>query len=287
MIPNHVLGHRPPEEAGRAGQGRPRYTFGVNRLEITDFDKNCLLLLEASPKKHSRHCFRSAINHFEKAEKLIQTDQEMAAFRCITAEEEAASGLMQVLRERRYENADKLRPRDHIHKNAIFPFLVVLGSFFHEVIGVHGVIPKLHIKEENGKRLLTIGVPMVIEGEELLVYPVPPLNFMIKSDERRISYRKQITAFVEAQGARDISTHVREQANLRNQILYASPSGYPGVSNLKTEFFTIRQKRIFALLKAYLFIYPYSERQPFVQDVLDAFLAMIGALDTHDLHEEV
>jgi hypothetical protein len=119
------------------------------------------------------------------------------------------------------------------------------------------------------------------------VYPVPPLNLMVTSDERRISYKRQIAAFVETQGARDISTHIREQANLRNQILYAGPNGYPNISSLKPEFFTIRQRRIFALLKAYLFIYPYKERQPFVQDALDAFLAMLGIIDTHDLHDEV
>lgn len=211
----------------------------------------------------------------------------MAAFRCITAEEEAATGLMYILKERKYENADKLRQRDHVHKNAVIPFFGILGGFFQETLGVQGVIPKFHIKEENGKRLLTIGVPVVIQGEELLAYPVPPLNLMVTSDERRISYKKQIAAFVEAQGARDISTHIREQANLRNQILYAGPEGYPSISNLKAEFFTTRQRRIFALLKAYLFIYPYKERQPFVQDALDAFLAMLGILDTHDLHDEV
>lgn len=256
-------------------------------MEISAFEKNCISLLDESPKSHARHCFRSAMNHLEKSKKLIPIDQEMAAFRCITSEEEAASGLMHVLKDRKYENADKLRQRDHVHKNAVIPFFGILGSFFQETLGVQGVKPKFHIKEENGKKLLTIGVPMVVVGEEVLAYPVPPLNLMVTSDERRISYKRQIAAFVEAQGARDISTHIREQANLRNQILYAGPDGYPSISILKEEFFSIRQKRILALLKAYLFIYPYKERQPFVQDSLDAYLAMMGILDTHNLHDEV
>lgn len=134
---------------------------------------------------------------------------------------------------------------------------------------------------------MTIGLPMRIDEEEVLAYPVPPLNFMVTSDERRISYKRQIALFVKSQCASDISTYIRQQANLRNKILYAAPDGYPSISNLKEEFFTNRQKRIFALLKAYLFIYPYKERQPFVQDALDAFLAMLGILDTHDLHDEV
>lgn len=256
-------------------------------MEISAFDQNCISLLDESPRSQSRHCFRSAVNHLSKSKKLISIDAEMAAFRCITAEEEAASGLMNVLKERKYENAEKLRQRDHVHKNAVIPFFGILGSFFHETLGTQGVIPKFHIKEESGKRLLMIGIPMIVEGEEVLAYPVPPLNLIVTSDERRISYKRQIAAFVEAQGARDISTHIRKEANLRNQILYASPEGYPSISKLKTEFFINRQERIFALLKAYLFIYPYKERQPFVQDALDAFLAMLGILDGHGLHDEV
>ncbi len=42
-----------------------------------------------------------------------------------------------------------------------------------------------------------------------------------------------------------------------------------------------------AMLRAYLMIEPYKERQPFVQDSLNAFLAMVISLKLENLHEKV
>ena len=41
------------------------------------------------------------------------------------------------------------------------------------------------------------------------------------------------------------------------------------------------------MLRAYLLIEPYEEPQPFVQDSLGAFLAMLGTLKLDNLHEDV
>jgi hypothetical protein len=253
----------------------------------TQFDENCAALLAAAPKRHSRHCLRSALKHLELASKLTTADPAMAIFRAITAEEEAASGIMHVLKERGYENAGHLRVRDHVHKNALIPFLAILGQFFHELLGVHDFEPKLHIKDEDGQRRLTVALPMTINGEIRLAYPIPPLNFSVSSEERRLSYRRQVEAFVAKQGARDITAHIREQANLRNKVLYAGPDGYPVIREVKEEFLLLRARKVHALLKAYLLIFPYNERQPFVQDALDAFLNMLGIVDVPDLHKEI
>ena len=42
-----------------------------------------------------------------------------------------------------------------------------------------------------------------------------------------------------------------------------------------------------ALVRAYLLVQPYQEQLSFVQDALDAFLAMLGELKENDLHEDV
>lgn len=44
---------------------------------------------------------------------------------------------------------------------------------------------------------------------------------------------------------------------------------------------------VMAMLRAYLMIAPYKEPQRFVQDSLDAFLAMVISLKHEDLHEAV
>lgn len=251
------------------------------------FDDRCITLLKDSPKRHSRHCFRSALNHLACAEKLLTIDPEMCAFRGITAEEEAASGLMHCLKECGYENAEKLRPRDHGQKSSATPFLSVLGTFFHQTFAANGLQVRFHIKDQEGERRLTIGIPMVVGGVETYAYPVPPLNFSVTSDAQRVSYKQQIAGLIEKTGARDILSYVKTQANQRNTVLYAGPDGYPKLLGLKPDFLSLRQVRVLAMMRAYLFFYPYREHQPFVQDALDAFLAMLGALENHGLHEEI
>ena len=252
------------------------------------FDKRCLDLLDASPKRQSRHCLRSALHHLDCATRLRGIDNAMAAFRGLTAEEEAASGFMHCLKERGYENAQRLKPRDHVHKNAITPFLDVLGLFFHETIrGQLADEPVLRLDGEGAETKLLIALPMLVDGETKLVQPIPPFSFSVTSASRPLSYRRQIDEFVRNRGAKSISDHLRAQANLRNELLYAGPNGYPSDVDLPDEFFDTRRVRVMALIRGYLLVQPYAEKLPFVQDALNAFLAMLGALPEHDLHPEL
>ena len=256
-------------------------------MELTGFDKNCIQLVDDAPSRRSRHCFRSALKHVELAEVLVTIDPAMAIFRGITAEEEAASGLMFCLQELGYANAEKLNPRNHVHKSAMIPFFRVLGSFFQETIGTNGLKPIFHIQTEGRERRLTVAIPLQINGAALNAYPIPPLNFSVKSEGRSPSYRRQIEQHAQSAGFSNMTSYVKREANLRNQLLYASSEGYPAVSEVNPSFLAVRQAHVMALLRAYLFIFPYPERQPFVQDALDAFLVMLGRLEAHDLHAEV
>lgn len=255
-------------------------------MEKTKFDENCIELLNEAPKRHSRHCFRSALNHLERAERLLTIDPEMSVFRGVTAEEEAASGLMMCLKELGYQNADKLKPRDHVQKSAVVPFFSILGSFFHETF-LEDMKLIIQIGEIDGERRLKIGIPMENYGIDKLAYPIPPLNFAVTSDEKRPSYKHQIASFIETSGTRDILSYIKKQANIRNTVLYARNEGYPSLEHLKPDFLITRQRRVLAMMRAYLFIFPYRELQPFVQDALDAYLAMLGVLKDHGLNDDV
>ena len=259
----------------------------TNTMELSPFDKNCIALLDAAPKRHSRHCFRSAFNHLEYTEKLLQVDPAMAIFRGITAEEEAASGIMQCLIERKYLNAQKLDPRNHVHKNAVIPFLRILSLFHGNFHKLNNIQLRFHIKDEEGKRRLTIAIPMVVNSEEILMYPIPPLNFALSIEAKPPSYEKQIATYLKANGVKEILKYLRAEANIRNKILYAGPSGYPKVIEISPTFLSTKIANVLILLRAYLFIFPYKESQPFVQHALDAYLSMLGTLKKRDLHVEV
>ena len=255
-------------------------------MEFSPFEKRLVSLVEKS-KSRGRSRIRNALNHLEHAWTLRTVDLEMAAFRAITAEEEAASGLMYTLQEIGYVNSEKLRPKYHWHKSAVTPFIIVLSLFFEDFLKANGIQPIFQIKTEGEAEYLSMGIPIRVEDKPLLAQPIPPLNFGITVDGKPKSYREELDRFLAERGASSMETHAKELANLRNKILYAADSGYLKIAELQDEFFAIRKRRVFAMLCAYLFVYPYSERQPFVQHCLDTFLVILGSMSNPYKNEEV
>ncbi|MCB1605317.1 MAG: hypothetical protein KDI59_11755, partial [Xanthomonadales bacterium] len=75
-------------------------------MEFSGFEEKILGAVEDC-KGSVKHCARNAINHLEKAWVIRDIDIEMAVFRGITAEEEAASAVFHCLKNHRYSNAHK------------------------------------------------------------------------------------------------------------------------------------------------------------------------------------
>ena len=242
-------------------------------------------MVDSAPNRQSRHCLRSAFYHLERAMILASIDPAMAAFRALTAEEEASTSLMYCLKEKGYKNASLLKPKDHVQKNAVSPFLNILGSSFAKTIGAQFQDFKLILEGEGENRRMLIALSLFIDGEEMWVRPIPPLNFTVTSNGKPLSYRPEIDSLVETTGRKDIIEHLRSEANRRNLLLYAGPNGYPGNVQLPEGYFENRKKFLLTILRAYLLIQPYQEKLSFVQDSLDAFLSMAGSLKESELHE--
>lgn len=255
-------------------------------MEFQDFDNKCIELLATRPNRQSKHCFRSAINHLERAEILFPIDNPMAVFRCFTAEEEAASGLMYCLKDKRYKNAEKLDPRNHVHKNVVIQFFGILSQFVEDQFRRFGIEMLLNMAENNGSRNLFLEVRMDFGKGPTTFIPTPPLNFKLLHEDKRFSYKEQIEKLVESKEAKEIGSYLRAIANQRNMVLYASQKGFPSEIEIEDKFFPAYKKRVLALLRAYLMIDPYEENQCFVQDALDAFLAMLIKYKFEDLHGE-
>ena len=117
--------------------------------------------------------------------------------------------------------------------------------------------------------------------------PDPPFNFSFVHEGKSFSYRQQIDKFVKSKDVKEIKNCLREEANKRNDVLYATPQGFPASIEITPKFFPAYWKRVMAILRAYLMIAPYKEPQPFVQDSLNAFLAMVISLKQEGLHEAV
>jgi hypothetical protein len=255
-------------------------------MELQDLDKYCLELLELIPSKQSRHCFRSAINHLERAETLFPIDSSMAVFRCYTAEEEAASGLIYCLKDKGYKNAEKLNPRNHVQKNAVIQFFSILCQFVEDSFREFEIDTFLSVVQSNEERKLVFGANMDLGNGTTKFIPEPPLNFKLIHEEKRFSYKEQINGLVESKAVKEIGEHLKNVANQRNLLLYASQQGYPADIEIEDKFFPAYQNRVLTLLRTYLMIEPYRGDQFFVQDALDAFLAMLEKQNFDDLHDE-
>ncbi|MBC9071842.1 hypothetical protein IAI53_07660 [Thauera sp. CAU 1555] len=249
-------------------------------LRLTEDERKVLALLDAAPPSFARHCFRSAIEHLRRALLIQDLDPAMAMFRGITAEEEAASGLMRALLAKHYPNAHFLNPRDHVQKQAVTPFLRILLHHMAEFKfdGVRRI--GLAIKKVDGVDRLVVGILLDGDAEQLVAAPVPPLEFQLREGEGEgfPDLSRSIQMLLQSTGYSDTLRFLKAEANLRNRILYAGEKGYPRVSTLNHEFLADRQRRVFMILKTALLILPYDQVQSFAADALERFLRLVNRI---------
>lgn len=249
-------------------------------LQLTEDDRKVINLLDAEPPSQARHCFRSAINHLRRAQVIQDIDPAMAIFRGITAEEEAASGLMHAFIQRNYPNANLLKPKVHLQKHAITPYLRFLLHHLAE-IKLNGVRTfRLAIQKIDGLNRLTIVLLLEGEGEEMAATPLPPLNFSVREGDGGgfPDISRNIRELLGPVGYTNVQSFLKNEANLRNRILYAGPDGYPSIQALQPEFILDRQRRVLNILKVALLILPYDEIQPFASEALASFLRLLNRL---------
>lgn len=248
-------------------------------LPLSSDDKKILDLLEREPGGRTTHCFRSAIDHLRRGRLIQEIDPAMAVFRGITAEEEAASGLMHAFILRAYPNAHLLRPRDHVQKHAVTPFIRSLLNHLSEIC-LNGVreLRLAMSKDSYAPKLL---VAFLLEGpdEPQIATTSPPLNLSFREGDGAFpDLSRNVRKLLEATGYTNALKFLQAEANLRNRILYAAPDGYPQVKELQPEYLHERQRRVFMILKATLLILPYTEVQPFAAEALNSFLSLVKQL---------
>lgn len=255
--------------------------FRLNKREEKTFE-----MIKAT-KSRGRHSLRNAWNHLERGWAIREIDPAMAAFRAITAEEEAATGLIHAVRDRGYDNSNLLNPRDHVHKQAIYPFFQLLSDFYAESIEPMGWKVILRVESRADPHRLKISIPMNVNGEEVYATPDPPLNLNIKADGKPVSFKRQIDKLANLKNVKRVESYIKAKANQRNTLLYAGPNGYPHLETVYESFFFEQKKIVMAMAYAYLLIEPYDEKQPFVQQAIDSLLKMLGRVQSTHLHDEV
>lgn len=255
---------------------------------LAEGDERILQLLAVEPPSHHRNCFRCAIQHLHLSYALHTVDPAMAMFRAITAEEEAASGLLRCLISRGYPLSEHLRPREHVQKHAVTPFLQSIVQHLSNLRfdALHSV--RLAVKEVEGAQRLVVAMNIGESEQELWATPTPPLNMSFREgpDMTAPTFHLDFKRLIEPKGYKNIRSFLDSEVNLRNRILYAAPDGIPFVEGLKVEFMVDRQHRVLSMIKALLLISPYAEHQPFVVEALRAFLILVGKLNAEPSSNE-
>lgn len=225
-----------------------------------------------------KHCARNAIAHIERAWKIKDVDPEMAAFRAITGEEEAATAIMHSLRRRKYKGAEKLKYRDHTYKAAVFPFFQAISGLFARHLEQFKPTLEIDAKAEKPILKTRINVPGPT-GELMHAYPDLPLHFEVTINGKVHDFSHELDELATAKNVKKITDYIKRQANARNVILYASNKGIPKIEHPPIEEIIERKDAIvFGHLVIYLMIDPHKEHQLFVQQALTAFLKMLNAI---------
>ncbi len=203
----------------------------------------------------------NAIDHMFKARELINVDPNMACFRAICAEEEAATSLLSSLKSQNYPDSEKIHLWTHSNKAAVIVFISGVIDWFNELITMDGLPfgkPVLHHTNEPGRPAIELILPWPAIGKAL--HPRPPLHLLVKGS---VSIQEMIGESVRVKLKKkyiqEIRGAVELKANLRNQLLYASDSRIPGRINNHEQFVENQAAVVSALLTAVGLIDPWRE----------------------------
>ena len=244
-------------------------------FEISDFHKKTTELILDTPAP-GKHCARNAIYHVEKAWEIKDIDPNMAAFRAITGEEEAATAIMHALIRRKYKGATKLKLRNHSYKASFFPFFQAIASVLSKTFSQLDLKLEIESKSETPK----IKTKIKMGSSGYYAYPEPPLNFQTLVNGKIYNFSRELDQLAEKKNVRKIRDYISQQANQRNLIIYASNQGIPTVDRHE-ELIKRKVSIVFGHIVIYLLIDQYKEHQLFVQQALDAFFKMHNAVPTN------
>lgn len=245
----------------------------------TDFDRELMNCINDNAKGYSKQCARNAIHHLEKAWEIKDIDKEMSIFRAITAEEEAATAIFISLKEKGYENSNKIKFRKHPYKQALDPFIRSIGKFAEKFTAMPG-FPFgekyiLKIESEGKDKKLSLSFPF----QKGNITTIPPLGFELSKNGKIYHFEDELLEITQGKNREDIIKHVNNISNLRNELIYAQPDGVPTISSDILAHLNRRKAVVIVFLRIYALIYPYKEKAIFVQQALNAYLKMMGEIE--------
>lgn len=180
--------------------------------EVEPAIRSMILRAGSQPGKH---CARSALRHIDKAWEIREVDPDMAAFRAITGEEEAATTIFHALRRHEYAGADKLKPNNHLHKAAVVPFLQAMGDFLTTAATNAGFSFNLRWKDNDQDATLQLLLRPLNPSVTKQALVIPPLHFDAKVNAIPYDFSVELKKVSDIYKRKDVHNHIRARAERR------------------------------------------------------------------------
>lgn len=259
-------------------------------MEFTPFEKITLEALDDC-KGQVKHCAKNAISHLEKAWLIKDLDLEMAMFRSITAEEEAASAFFHCVKNHQYKNSKLIQFNHHTYKLGLFPFIQSISYFLDDTLNQDtSPFSERRIKhiELDGRK--AIELLLFVKNQDIVARPTPPLHFNIKSEDtgELCTFEHNFQALIEGKNFTNAMKYIKDKANTRNKLLYANSSGRPKLEGNISGYINDQKKKVMVILTILLMIDPWEKKEGkslFVQQALDSFLLLLKRINTEDVFQ--
>lgn len=205
----------------------------------------------------------------------MEQDREMASFRAITGEEEAATALMMAVQLKGYPGADRFNPRNHHHKAAVVACVVAIGKTLQPVLAEF----QLTFHFEKGR--IDMKIPLstfgVANADGLGLQFVEPLGLLhvregVPGDK---VFAEALSGLVDGSEFANVRKLIAAQANSRNRLLYASDKALPK-SEATAEGLENRKNRALTMLVLTVMVLQSSTHQAMVTQAVPAFLSVIS-----------
>ncbi|MCB2215825.1 hypothetical protein [Desulfofustis glycolicus] len=257
-------------------------------MEYSKFQQSVIEAIKDC-KSEVKNCCENALLHLEKAWLIKDIDAEMAVFRGITAEEEAAIALFFCLKKHQYNNANKLPFKQHPAKLGLYPFLRhignhLAGTFFSESSPFEN--HRLKLIDVNGRKALVI--IFKLKNHNIDIRPLPPLHFTISNDETGEikTFDIDFKELYIGDNYKNSLKYIEDVSSKRNRLLYANSAGKPEVKGDMEEYLNFQKMKVFLFIYIVLLIDPWEKAEGssgFVQQALDSYLLLLNRIQKEDV----
>lgn len=223
----------------------------------------------------------NSLDHMEKARALSQVDPQMACFRAICAEEEAATSLLASLRDQGYPLSDQYHLWSHENKMGVAFFIQSVVGWFKDYFDFEQLPleePRFVTTDEPGRPAIELILP--IKGLDKCLRPRPPLHVQSQGPVPLASViGNQLRELVKRKLHSEVKSVIKSKANERNLLLYASDEALPGCFPDVQGYLLNQAAIVNALIMAIGLVDPWRkpeyEFSGLVQAVLEEYVAIM------------